>query len=461
MDDHLVRAAPDTPPLVGVEPPPAQPLSFFKQLRQANGNSFANIHLAVYEQPIYQQKSVFGRTLWVSDPDGVRRVLVDNVANYPKNALENRFFTAMFGEGLLSSEGAKWRTHRKVMSASFDPRSVAAYAPAMVEATQTFAARWDALGAGAEVDIAEEMKALTLRIICQTMFSSDAEELVGLTGKALGFTNAALNFSLLDILPVIGPMRMKAKEAAIHADFAAMDTAIYRMIAEGERDLADAPKDLLTRLIAAKDPDGGAGLNASEVRDEVITIFMAGHETTATGLAWTFDLLLHDARALARARDLDERYLDAVVKESLRIRPVIPGVGRVVRERPFAVDGYEIPVGVEINPSIRTMHRRADLYPSPGRFAPERFLGPDPPDTYTWIPFGGGTRRCLGASFALMEMRIVLARALERCDLTAVDPAPAKAQLRAITLAPKGGVRVLQRAAPLPAVRAAAVAAHA
>ncbi len=231
MDDHLVKAAPDAPPLVGVEPPPAQRLSFFKQLRQANGNSFANIHLAVYEQPIYQQKSVFGRTLWVSDPDGVRRVLVDNVANYPKNALENRFFTAMFGEGLLSSEGAKWRTHRKVMSASFDPRSVAAYAPAMAKATQAFAARWDALGAGAEVDIAEEMKALTLRIICQTMFSSDAEELIGLTGKALGFTNAALNFSLLDILPVIGPMRMKAKEAAIHADFAAMDTAIYRMIA--------------------------------------------------------------------------------------------------------------------------------------------------------------------------------------------------------------------------------------
>jgi cytochrome P450 len=130
---------------------------------------------------------------------------------------------------------------------------------------------------------------------------------------------------------------------------------------------------------------------------------------------------------------------------------VIPGVGRVVRERPFALNGYEVPVGVEINPSIRTMHRRADLYPSPQQFVPERFLGRDAPDTYTWLPFGGGTRRCLGASFALMEMRIVLARVLERTALQAVDARHATSQLRVITLAPKGGVRVVQPRPPAPA----------
>ena len=130
----------------------------------------------------------------------------------------------------------------------------------MAAAAEAFAARWDGLPDGADVDMAEEMKALTLRIICGTMFSSDAAELVSLAGTALGFSRDALNFGLLDLLPVIGPMRLKAKQAALHEDFSAMDGAIYRMIEERERNLADAPNDLLTRLVAAKDPEDGAGL---------------------------------------------------------------------------------------------------------------------------------------------------------------------------------------------------------
>ncbi len=116
--------------------------------------------------------------------------------------------------------------------------------------------------------------------------------------------------------------------------------------------------------------------------------------------------------------------VDAVVKEALRLRTVIPRVGRVVQKRPFALGGYSAPPGMEIDPSIRTIHRRADLYPQPGRFIPERFLGADAPDTYTWLPFGGGTRRCLGASFALTEMRVVLDRVLQRAQLIAADAKP-------------------------------------
>jgi cytochrome P450 len=153
----------------------------------------------------------------------------------------------------------------------------------------------------------------------------------------------------------------------------------------------------------------------------------------------------------------DDAYLDAVVKESLRMRPIIPGVGRVVRGEPFALGGYVIPTGVEINPSIRTIQQRPDLYPRPREFRPERFLGPDAPDTYTWVPFGGGTRRCLGASFALMEMRVVLRRVLERTHLAAAAKDPDKVQFRAITLAPRDGVRVLQRRRPASATATATV----
>ena len=180
-----------------------------------------------------------------------------------------------------------------------------------------------------------------------------------------------------------------------------------------------------------------------------MTLLLAGHETTATGLAWTFDLLLHSPGVMERAREGDDDYLNAVVKESLRIRPVIPGVGRVVRGEPFRLNGYLIPPGVELNPSIRMIHRRGDLYPDPASFRPERFLAPDAPDTYTWVPFGGGTRRCLGASFALMEMRIVLRRVLQRTTLRAASPSLDKVQFRGITLAPRDGVQVVQERAPL------------
>jgi cytochrome P450 len=181
-----------------------------------------------------------------------------------------------------------------------------------------------------------------------------------------------------------------------------------------------------------------------ELRDELVTLLVAGHETTATGLSWAFELLLRTPRVMARLRESlaegDETYLDAVVKEALRLRPVIPGVGRVVRGEPFELGGYTVPPGVEINPSIGVIHRRGDHYPQPGEFRPERFLEPGAPDTYTWVPFGGGTRRCLGASFALQEMRVVVGRVLERVELRAGRRRPEKVLRQGITLVPRDGV---------------------
>jgi cytochrome P450 len=211
--------------------------------------------------------------------------------------------------------------------------------------------------------------------------------------------------------------------------------------------------DVLSMLLLARDEQGEAMTDA-ELRDELVTLVVAGHETTATGLAWAFELLLRNPPVLARAQAAvaagDIAYLDAVVKETLRRRTVVPGVGRVVRGEPFRLNGYVIPPGIEINPSIAGMHRRADSYPDPTAFRPERFLGDDPPDTYTWIPFGGGTRRCLGASFATFEMRVVIARVLARAQLTPVGR-PESGVRKGVTIVPRRGVRVVQARLPAPA----------
>jgi cytochrome P450 len=413
----------------------------------------------IFEQPIFQSKSAFGGTLMVHDPEGVRRVLLDNVANYPKEELSNRFFTAMSGEGLLSAKPAKWRRHRKIMAPAFDPRSVAAYAAAMATASQDFGVRWQALPGQADIDMAEEMKALTLRIICDTMFSSDATELVNLAGTALGFTRDALNFGLLDLLPVIGPMRLKAKQAALHEDFGGMDGAIYRMIEERERNLASAPSDLLTRLVAAKDPEDGAGLAPQEIRDEVITIFEAGHETTAVAMTFTWYLLSQHPEAEARLHaELDQvlagrppsfadlpslPYTRQVIEESMRLYPPAPAVtGR----RAVAADeicGVKVSPGERVMISTWVLHRHRTLWDDPERFDPDRFspARSEGRPRFAYMPFGGGPRICIGAQLAMTEATLILATLAQRFQPRLKTPQDVKLSAR-ITLAPEGGLKM-------------------
>jgi cytochrome P450 family 135 len=234
-----------------------------------------------------------------------------------------------------------------------------------------------------------------------------------------------------------------------------VDELIYGEIdcRRAEADL-ESREDVLSMLLLAQD-ENEETMTDAELRDELVTLLVAGHETTSTGLAWAFELLLRNPAVLDRLRASlavgEDEYLDAVVKETLRLRTVVPGVGRVVRQEPFELGGYLIPPGIEINPSITAIHRRADCYPAPAEFRPERFLGPDTPDTYTWLPFGGSTRRCLGASFATFEMQTVIRRVLERAQLRPVGRRPEKRLRKGVTIVPKRGVRVVQPTRPLPA----------
>jgi cytochrome P450 len=182
-------------------------------------------------------------------------------------------------------------------------------------------------------------------------------------------------------------------------------------------------------------------MSDQELRDELMTLLVAGHETTATALAWALERLTRHPEMLERLKSGDEDYLDAVIHETLRRRPVLPLVLRKLTE-PMEIAGHLLPAGVAVSPSIYLVHHRADVYPDPYSFRPERFLE-QPPGTYTWIPFGGGTRRCLGASFALTEMKTVLRELVRAVDLRPADARPETVVRRAITWTPSRGATVV------------------
>jgi len=202
-------------------------------------------------------------------------------------------------------------------------------------------------------------------------------------------------------------------------------------------------------LLQARD-DEGEPMSDVELRDELMTMLAAGHETTATGLAFAFDLLLHNPDVLERLRDElasgDEEYLEATATETLRLRPVIDAAERTLTE-PRVVAGHELPAGIRVYPAIAVVHHRSDLYPEPERFRPERFLDGGA-ESYTWLPFGGGIRRCIGAALAQAEMAEVLRIAFTRVELEAVRPDPDPVVLRGITMVPRHGaeVRVARKA---------------
>ena len=225
-----------------------------------------------------------------------------------------------------------------------------------------------------------------------------------------------------------------------------VDRLIFEEIARRREDPELAERDdILSLLLQARD-DEGAPMTDRELRDELVTLLVAGHETTATALAWAFERLLRHPEALdrltAEARGSGEdAYADAVVQETLRLRPPLPAVGRMLTED-AEIAGRALPAGVRLAPSIHLVHRRADLYPDPAAFRPERFLD-HPPETYGWLPFGGGVRRCLGASFATFEMKIVLRTILARARLGAAESRSEPVRRRAIVLAPARGGRAI------------------
>jgi cytochrome P450 len=408
-----------------------RPLPFMDDCRRKYGDSFS-VRFLGFERPM----------VLISDPVAIKALYMERSHGLPPG--RNIILEPILGSGsLLIQEGAEHLSRRKLMLPAFHGERMRSYEAAMDEVVS---AEIDSWPLEREFPIHSRMQAVTLEVILRVVFGvSDGPRLERLRGMLATVLTETASPRVQIVGLATRRFGGRGPWAKFEGKLREVDELLYAEIAEhrAKPDLEDR-EDILSMLMLAEFEDGGR-MDDTELRDQLMTLLLAGHETTATALAWTFDLLLRHPAALGRLRESlaagEEDYLRATISESLRLRPVIPLAGRRLAKE-LSVDGLTLPAGTDVTPAIWLTHTRADIYPEPFAFKPERFLD-GAPDTYGWVPFGGGIRRCIGASFAEFEMRIVLREVLTRCDLHKANPAPEKTGRRNITLSPKDGTPVI------------------
>jgi len=379
----------------------------------------------------------------VADPAEAKRIFAGNPATLRAGDANSGPLQKLVGErSLLLLDEERHLHRRKLMLGPFHGERMRVYGDLMSEIADAEIDRWPLREA---FSLHPSMQRITLRVILRAVFGIDHDErtLECLERLFVRYGNQGMAPWMLPMaareLPRLGPWRAFLRTRAEVDEFLAGE------IQSRSRDREiTSRQDILSLLIGARD-EQGHGLNAIELRDQLMTLLIAGHETTATGLAWSIERLLRHPRVMARLRleltEGSDSYLGCVIQESLRSRPVIPFVLRYTTE-PLPIGDYLAPADSLIAVSISLVHQRADLYPQPDEFRPERFED-GKTETFSWLAFGGGVRRCLGAAFATYEMRIVLRCILERCDLEAPDPRPERPRRRAVTFVPRHGTRVI------------------
>ena len=422
---------PSSSPLVQTLRWAFRPLPFMQECRQQIGDNFS-VKFLGFERPM----------VLISDPKAIKALYMEREHGLPPG--RNIFLEPILGaRSLLLLEGADHLAHRKLMLPAFHGERMRSYESIVAEIVD---AEIDSWPLNEEFAIHPRMQAITLEVILRVVFGVSEgprlEQLRDRLGNLLVETSSPVTQLLMLATRRFGSRYPLEK---IEKGMKEVDDLLYAEIAEHRRrdDLEDRD-DMLSALILARFEDG-EGMTDTDLRDQLMTLLLAGHETTATGLAWTFDLLLRHATTLQRLRDSleqgDDEYMRATITESLRLRPVVPLAGRRLG-KDLEVDGLSLPAGTDVSPAIWLTHTRADLYPEPFAFRPERFLD-EGPDTYGWVPFGGGVRRCIGASFAEFEMRIVLREVLTRCQLHKASPMPERIGRRNVTLSPRDGTPVV------------------
>jgi cytochrome P450 family 135 len=383
-----------------------------------------------------------GTWIILSDPEDVRRVFTGDPKVLHAGEANGILRPVLGDNSVLLLDGAPHMEQRKLMLPSFHGERMKRYGDLMAEVAAAEIERWPS---DEPYRVRPRMQAVTLEIILRAVFGVEqGERLEELRQQLRRMLDMTTDPRRLVFLLALGPERIR-RFPPFRREVERVDRLVYDLIADRRAagDLEDRV-DILSLLMQASHEDGSP-MSDRELRDELVTLLVAGHETTATALAWAVERLARHPEKLDRlASEVaagEDAYLKAVVLETLRLRPVISIVNRTLKE-PFEIGGYTLPAGVKVAPSIYLVHRRADVYPEPERFLPERFLE-QPPGTYTWIPFGGGVRRCLGGAFAQFEMEVVLRELVSR---TSVRPARQESERvfrRAITETPRHDAEVL------------------
>jgi cytochrome P450 len=331
---------------------------------------------------------------------------------------------------------------RKLMLPPFHGRRMKAYRDLMAEVAAEEIESWPA---DRPARMRPRMQALTLEVILRAVFGvEERDRLSALRDRLRAALNVLSDRRRVFFFVILGPHRAR-RYPPFRRMMEGVDALLYPEI-EARRSAPDLETrdDILSLLLQARHEDGRP-MSDRELRDELMTLLVAGHETTATALSWAVELLSRHPQALARLEEEvaagEDAYLDAVIKETLRLRPVIALVLRRLVE-PMEIGGRLLPAGITVAPSIYLVHRNPEIYPEPERFRPERFLE-SPAGTYTWIPFGGGVRRCLGASFAEFEMAVVLKELVGRRQIKPVGDEPEHSVRSTITNVPDRGAEVL------------------
>jgi cytochrome P450 len=341
----------------------------------------------------------------LDDPEAIREVFTGD-PEVLRSGEANRILAATLGpDSVLVMDGREHLRERKLMLPPFHGKRMQRYGDLMAEIAREEIARWPA---GGRVRAAEPMRAIALEVIARAVFGVAEADQRARLARALsrllgGITKPHRVLGLLLFPPGGRIVRLWQRTSPA---LRRVDALILEEVARGRSDpRLEEREDILSLLLQARTEDGEP-LSDAHLRDELMTMLIAGHETTAVALAWALERLARHPGAYDRLASDGDEYADAVVKETLRIRPVIPFALRLLAA-PMTVGGREYPAGVRLAPCAHLVHRRADIYSEPGAFRPERFLE-RPAGTYTWIPFGGGIRRCLGGAFAEFEMRTVL-----------------------------------------------------
>src|SRR3954447_15448166 len=384
---------------------------------------------------------------WVilSDPEDIKTVFKGDPRLLHAGEANEVLRPVLGDNSVLLLDEDRHLAQRKLMLPPFHGERMQRHRETMAAAARDEIARWPT---GEPFALHPHMQAVTLEVIMRVVFGvQEGARLDSLRARLKTFLDTSTDVRLLLAFALLGPQRVR-RAGFFRRVLDPVDDLLFDVIRQRRQEGGlDERDDVLSMLVQARHEDGEP-MSDQELRDELMTLLVAGHETTATALAWALERLVRHPeqmeclRAAARS-DGDDPYLDAVTQETLRRRPVRPLVDRRLTA-PMELGGRLLPAGVSVAPCIYLVHHNADVYPDPYAFRPERFLE-NPPGTYTWIPFGGGIRRCLGGSFALLEMKTVLREVVRAVELAPAEPRSERLRRRAITWSPAQGARVVAR----------------